>query len=103
VRFRSCAVFEYYYFGHPRGDLNDLSSSSYGLSLFSWKAGSHPGEGAGAAPDGSSSMGVGELWPGIDQLDDVGHENALVALAQDWEGNRSPHSYAGSHEVVSRK
>jgi hypothetical protein len=31
----------------PRGDLND-SSSSYGLSLFSSKAGSHPGKNVSA-------------------------------------------------------
>jgi hypothetical protein len=29
----------------PRGDLNEISSSSYGLSLFSLKADSHPDEG----------------------------------------------------------
>jgi hypothetical protein len=32
-------------------------------------------------PDGSSSMSVGELWPEIDQLDEVGPENASVAPA----------------------
>jgi hypothetical protein len=35
----------------PRGDLSGLSSSSQGLSLFSSKAGSHPGESVGAAVD----------------------------------------------------
>jgi hypothetical protein len=29
----------------PRGDLNEISSSSYGLLLFSSKADSHPDEG----------------------------------------------------------
>jgi hypothetical protein len=45
----------------PRGDLNELSSSSYGLLLFSSKVGSHAGEDTGAMPDGSLSMSVGEL------------------------------------------
>jgi hypothetical protein len=62
--------------------------------------GSHPGEGAGAAPDGSSSMSVRELWPGIDQLDDIGPKKALVASASDREGDRSPRSDVGSREVA---
>jgi hypothetical protein len=45
----------------PRGDLNEISSSSYDLSFFSSKAGSHLDEGAGATPGGSSSVSVGEL------------------------------------------
>jgi hypothetical protein len=65
----------------PRCELNECSSSSYGLSLFSSKACSHPGKGAGAMLDGSPSMSVGELWPEIDQLDEVGLGNASLALA----------------------
>jgi hypothetical protein len=51
----------------------EIPSSSYGLSLFSLKAGSHHNEGAGAAPGGSSSVSIGELWSGVDQLDEAGH------------------------------
>jgi hypothetical protein len=36
----------------PRGDLVEISSSSYGLSLYSSKAGSHHEEGAEVAPGG---------------------------------------------------
>jgi hypothetical protein len=39
----------------PRGDLVEISSSSYGLSLFSSKTGSRHDEGARAAP---SSYGL---------------------------------------------
>jgi hypothetical protein len=66
----------------PYGDLDEFLSSSYGLSLFSSKAVSHLSEGTGAMLDGSLSMSVGELWPGIDQLDKVGPRNASVAPAQ---------------------
>jgi hypothetical protein len=45
----------------PRGDLIEVSSSSYGLSLFSLKVGSDPDEGMGAASSESSSVSVGEL------------------------------------------
>jgi hypothetical protein len=36
----------------PRGYLIEVSSSSYGLSFFSLKAGSHHDEGAGPHPGG---------------------------------------------------
>jgi hypothetical protein len=60
----------------PQGDLADISSSSYGLSLFSSKDGSHHDEGVVAAPRGSSSVSIGELWPDIDRLDEAGPEGA---------------------------
>jgi hypothetical protein len=50
----------------PCGYLNECSSSSYGLSLFSSNAGSHTSKDAGAMLDRSSSVSIGELWPGID-------------------------------------
>jgi hypothetical protein len=56
----------------PQGDLIEVSSSSYCLSLLSSKAGSSLGEGAGGAPRGLPSVSIGELWLGIDQLDEVG-------------------------------
>jgi hypothetical protein len=66
----------------PRVDLNDYSSSSYGLSLFSSKAGSHTGEDIGAMSDKLFSLSVGELCPGIEQLDEVDPRNTSVALAE---------------------
>jgi hypothetical protein len=66
----------------PRGGLIDVSSSSYGLSLFSLKAGPHPDEGVVGAPGESSSVSVGELRPGFDVLDEVGLEGTSTVLAQ---------------------
>jgi hypothetical protein len=45
----------------PRGDLVEISSSSYGLSSFSLNAGSRRAEGARAVPGRSSSVNIGEL------------------------------------------
>jgi hypothetical protein len=56
---------------HRRDALIEVSSSSYVLSLFSSKDGSALDEGAGATPSESSSASVGELWPGIDLLDEA--------------------------------
>jgi hypothetical protein len=50
----------------PRGDLVELSSSSYSLSLYSSKVGSRHNANVGATPGGSSSISIGELWPNID-------------------------------------
>jgi hypothetical protein len=36
----------------PQGDLVEISSSTYGLSLFSSNVGSHHDEGAGVTPGG---------------------------------------------------
>jgi hypothetical protein len=47
---------------NPHGDLVEISSISYGLSLFSSKAGSRHDVGVGAMPEGSSSISIGELW-----------------------------------------
>jgi hypothetical protein len=44
------------------------------LSLFSLKAGSHPDENAGVTLGESSNVSVGELWLGIDLLDEAGLE-----------------------------
>jgi hypothetical protein len=83
----------------PRGDLNELSSSSYGLSLFSSKAGSHAGEGVGAMPDGSSSVSIDELWPRIDQLDEVGPGSASEALVENQGEEQAQLSRASSGEI----
>jgi hypothetical protein len=53
------------------------------LSFFSLKAGSHPDKGVRATSGGSSSVSVGELWPGIDQLDEVGPEGTSAVSVQD--------------------
>jgi hypothetical protein len=82
----------------PRCDLNECSSSSYGWSLFSSKAGSHTSEDVGAMPDKSSSVNVGVLWPRIDQLDEVDPGNTSVAPAEN-QKEQALHSRAGSHEL----
>jgi hypothetical protein len=82
----------------PRVDLNDYSSSSYGLSLFSSKAGSHTGEDIGAMSDKLFSLSVGELCPGIEQLDEVDPRNTSVALAENRK-DQALHSRVGSREV----
>jgi hypothetical protein len=49
------------------GDLIEALSSSFDLSLFSLKAGSHHDKNAGATTGGrgASSVSIGELWPGM--------------------------------------
>jgi hypothetical protein len=66
----------------PRGDLIEVASSSYDLSPFSLKAGSPPIEGVRAAPGESSSVSNGELWPGIDLLDESGLMGISTILTQ---------------------
>jgi hypothetical protein len=61
----------------------EVASSSYDLSPFSSKDGSPPSGGAMGASRGSSSASIGKLWPGIDQLDEVGHVGTSVVLTQD--------------------
>jgi hypothetical protein len=46
-------------------------SSSFDLSTFSSRVDSWCDEGAGVAPEGSSSVSIGELWPNIDKLDEI--------------------------------
>jgi hypothetical protein len=53
------------------------------LLLFSSKAGSHSEENAGAAPGESSSVSVGELWLGIDLLDEAGLEGISAVPTQE--------------------
>jgi hypothetical protein len=67
----------------PRGDLIDVSSSSYNLSIFSLKAGSHNDEGAGVAPRESSSVSIGDLWLEIDSLGETDHKGTSAATAHD--------------------
>jgi hypothetical protein len=78
----------------PRSDFVEISSSSYGLSLFSSKDGSHHDEGAGAAPRGSSSISIGMLWPDIDRLDKVGPEGTFTILGWNPWGDQASHSHA---------
>jgi hypothetical protein len=56
----------------PSGEVIQISSSSCDLAIFSSKDGSQRDEGTGAVPGGSSSVSIGELWPDIDKLDEVG-------------------------------
>jgi hypothetical protein len=65
----------------PHDDCVEISSSSYGLSLFLSKTGSHHDEGVGATLEESPSVSIGELWPGIDRLDDAGPEGIAMAAA----------------------
>jgi hypothetical protein len=53
-------------------------SSSCDLSTFSLKVDSWCDGGAGAAPEESSSVSIGELWPDIDKLDEINHGGASV-------------------------
>jgi hypothetical protein len=80
-------------FDIPRRDVTAVSSSSYGLSLFSSKVGSHPEENAGATPSESSSVSVGELWPGIDVSDEVGLEGISAVPAQELLGGEMLHPH----------
>jgi hypothetical protein len=68
----------------PLGDLVEISSSSYGLSLFSLKANSCHVEGTRPClrGGGSSSISIGDLWPDTDKLDEVGHEGTSAIAAR---------------------
>jgi hypothetical protein len=81
----------------PRRDVNKVSSSSYGLSLFSSNAGSHPEENGGVVPGESSSVSVGELCPGIDMLDGTGLEGISMVPVQEPLGGQMSHSHADPH------
>jgi hypothetical protein len=67
--------------GIPQRDATELSSSSYGLSLFSSKDGSPPEENAVGTLGESSSVSVGELWLEIDLLDEVVRGGTSAVLA----------------------
>jgi hypothetical protein len=73
--------------GAPQRDATDVLLNSYGLSLFSSKAGSHPKENVG-----SLSLSVGELWPEIVLLDEVAHKGTSAVLAQRPLGDQTSHS-----------
>jgi hypothetical protein len=49
-------------------------SSSYDLSIFSLKTDAQFSEGGGNAPEGSSSVSIGELWAEMDMTDAISHE-----------------------------
>jgi hypothetical protein len=65
-------------FDITRCDVTHVSSSSYDLSLFCLKAGSHPEENVVAAPGELLSVSAGELWPGIHPLDEAGLDGTIV-------------------------
>jgi hypothetical protein len=80
----------------PHGDLVEISSSSYGLLLFSSKVGSRHDAGAGVIPGGSSSISIGELWPDIDKLHEAGHERtSMISMWSLW-GHPALHCQSGS-------
>jgi hypothetical protein len=58
----------------PSGEVIEICSSSCDVSIFSSKASSQHDEGTRAAPGGSSSASIGELWHDIDELDGIGCE-----------------------------
>jgi hypothetical protein len=64
-----------------------VSSSSYDLSPFSMKVGCPPGEGAGGLPWGSLSASIGDLWPEINQLDEVGTASTSMVTTQEPRGS----------------
>jgi hypothetical protein len=57
----------------PSGEVVEISSS-YDLSVFLSGPGSPHAEGVGATPAGSS-LSIEELWPDIDKLDKIYHED----------------------------
>jgi hypothetical protein len=62
----------------PRGEVIEIPSNSYDLSIFSSKVGSHRDEGMGVVPGGSSSVSIEELWPDIDKLDGATKEGTSM-------------------------
>jgi hypothetical protein len=79
--------FRYYCLSVPRHDVTEVSSSSYGLSLFSSKAGSPPEENTG-----SSSVSVRVLWPEIDLLDEAVRRGTSMVLAWGLLGDQTSRS-----------
>jgi hypothetical protein len=64
----------------PHGDLIEISSSLYGLSLFSMEVVSHHDAGVTATHRGSLSVSIGDLWLDIDKLDEAGHEGTSAVV-----------------------
>jgi uncharacterized RmlC-like cupin family protein len=67
----------------PQLGVTEVLSSSYGLSLFSSKVGSHLEENAVVVPGELLSVSVGVLWLGIDLLDEAGFVGTSVILRQE--------------------
>jgi hypothetical protein len=67
----------------PHGGIIEISSSSYGLSLFSSKAGSDHDMGAGAVLVESSSVSIGYLWPEINNIEGACGGGASVNKMRD--------------------
>jgi hypothetical protein len=62
--------------GTPSGEVVEISSS-YDLSVFSSGAGSPHAEGVGSTPTGLS-LSIGELWPDMDKLDEINHQDTFA-------------------------
>jgi hypothetical protein len=65
----------------PSGEVAE-KSSSYDLSIFSSGADSQGAEIVAIACEGSSPS-IGELWPDIDKLDEIRHEDTSVVHTRD--------------------
>jgi hypothetical protein len=61
----------------PSGEVVEVSSS-YDLSIFSPKTDAQSAEGGGNAPEGSSSVSIGELWAEMDMMDEISHGGTSV-------------------------
>jgi hypothetical protein len=75
--------------GISRHDVIEVLLSSYGLSLFSLKVGSHPEENIV-----SLSVSVGEVWSEIDLLDDVSCGVTFAVPAWEALGDQTSRSHA---------
>jgi hypothetical protein len=56
----------------PSGEVVEVSSS-YDMSIFSSKTDAPFTEGGGNAPEGPSSVSVGEFWAEMDMMDEISH------------------------------
>jgi hypothetical protein len=87
----------------PRGNFTEISSSSYELSLFSWKAGSGRVAGVGTVPEGSSSWSIGDLWLEIDNAEDIGAEGASITRTHSHFKASTSRPLSGTGELKKRK
>jgi hypothetical protein len=96
VLFRSCTSIRYYHFGHSRGDLIEVLSSLYNLSIFSLKASSHYHKGAGVTPRESSSISIWDLWPEINNLFEAWREGTFATATRGRSEASTPCSQPGT-------
>jgi hypothetical protein len=80
----------------PHGYLIKISSSSYELSIFSLKTGSHHDEGTGAVRGESSSVSIGGLWREINNLDEASCEGTSSTATQNHREDPASHPLSNS-------